>query len=255
LAYAHKPGTGGQEPDLMETPDAGRWDNRLIAALPREALALLERDIKQVTLALGAVCFEPGDVIDQIYFPLTGMISLLVATGDGEMVETTMIGREGAVGLQRAIGDRRSFTRAIVQIPGKFSTISAARFAQVAANNPALRELVFRYTEILWTEAQQMVACNAVHDSSSRLCRWLLLSADRTGGNQLTLTQEVLAEMLGVRRTTVTLLAQDLQKQGILSYSRGKITLLDRDALVARACECYHVIKDESLSLKIGAAT
>jgi CRP-like cAMP-binding protein len=241
----HTPGLPNRE-----RPEAGLSDNRILAALPRETFALLEPDLKQVSLPLGAVCFEPGDIVDQVYFPTSGMISLLVATGDGTMVETTMIGREGAVGLQRGIGDRRSFTRAIVQIPGKFATIPAARLSQVAGGSSALRELIFRYTETLWAEAQQMVACNAVHDGSARLCRWLLLSADRTGGDQLPLTQEVLAEMLGVRRTTVTLLAQDLQKQGILKYSRGKITLLDREALEARACECYQVIRDESLSLK-----
>jgi len=230
----------------MDAPVVGRWDNRILAALPRETLALLARDLKQVSLPLGVVCFEPGDIVDQIYFPETGMISLLVATGDGDMVETSMIGREGAVGVQRAIGERRSFTRATVQIPRVFSTISAARFAKVASGSPALRELVFRYTERLWIEAQQLVACNAVHDSASRLCRWLLLSADRSGSDHLPLTQDILSDMLGVRRTTVTLLAQELQKQGLLKYSRGKITLLDRNALAGRACECYEVIKREN---------
>jgi CRP-like cAMP-binding protein len=236
----------------MEAPEAGRYDNYILAALPRKTLAMLERDLKEVSLPLGVVCFEPGDMIDQIYFPATGMISLLVAAGNGAMVEATMIGREGAVGLQRAIGIRKSFTRATVQIPGRFTTISADRFAQVASANPALRELVFRYTEILWSEAQQLAACNAVHDSASRLCRWLLLSADRSGSDQLPLTQEILADMLGVRRTTVTLLAQELQTQGILKYSRGKIRILDRDALVTRACGCYHLTKHESLSLQTG---
>ncbi len=227
----------------MDAPVVGRSDNRILAALPCDTLTLLAQDLKRVSLPLGVVYFEPGDIIDQIYFPENGMISLLVATGDGAMVETSMIGREGAVGLQRAIGERRSFTRATVQIPGLFSTISAARFAKVASASPALRELVFRYTERLWTEAQQLVACNAIHDSLSRLCRWLSLSADRSGSDQLPMTQHILADMLGVRRTTVTLLAQELQKQGLLKYSRGKITLLDRGALAARACECYHVIR------------
>jgi CRP-like cAMP-binding protein len=241
-----------QEFNLVEAPEPGRCGNRLLAALPRDTLALLERDLTQISLAQGAVCFEPGDTIDQVYFPATGMISLLVATNSGEQVETTMIGREGAVGLQCGLGGRRSFTRATVQVPGTFSTLAASRLRQVAGGSAALRELIFRYTETLWTEAQQLAACNAIHDGSSRLCRWLLQTADRASSDQLPLTQELLAIMLGVRRTTVTLLAQELQNEGILKYSRGKITILDRLALESRACECYHVIKHENISLTIG---
>jgi CRP-like cAMP-binding protein len=226
--------------------------NRLLAALPEDVLTLLEPDLKQVVLPQGTVCFGPGDPIDQVYFPHTGMISLLVATGDGDLVETSSIGCEGAAGLQCGLGRRISFTRAAVQIAGRFSTISAARFEQAASYSQALRDLVFGYTETLWAEAQQTAACNAVHDGLSRLCRWLLQSADRVDSDQLLLTQEFLADKLGVRRTTVTLLAQELQKQGILKYSRGKITILDRSELEARACECYEATRHENLSLKVG---
>src|SRR5262249_4206623 len=155
--------------------------------------------------------------------------------------------REGAVGLQCGFGPRLSFTRATVQIPGRFSVISAARFEHAVSRSQGLRELILRYTEILWMEAQQNAACNAIHDGSSRLCRWLLQCADPTGSDQLLLTQEFLAEMLGVRRTTVTLLAQELQKRGILRYSRGRITILDRAALEACACECYAALKYDNL--------
>jgi CRP-like cAMP-binding protein len=242
MVAPHDPGT---------TPQ--RSGNRLLDTLPDDALSALEPDLKRVTLPQGTLCFGPGDPIDHVYFPHSGMISLLITTGDGEMVETSSIGREGAVGLHSALGDRLSFTRAIVQIPGQFSVIAAKRFEQAAGRNTAVKDLVIRYTEVLWAEAQQTAACNAVHDGASRLCRWLLQSADRTGSHQLPLTQEFLAEMLGVRRTTVTLLAQELQKNGVLRYSRGKITILDRSALEARACECYRVIKHGNLALKIGA--
>jgi CRP-like cAMP-binding protein len=168
------------------------------------------------------------------------------------MVETSSTGREGAVGVQCGFGPRLSFTRATVQIPGKFSAISAVRFEHAVSRSPALRDLILRYIEMLWAEAQQNTACNAIHDGSSRLCRWLLQCADRTGSDQLLLTQEFLAEMLGVRRTTVTLLAQELQKQGILRYSRGRITILDRAALEARACECYGAVKHDNLLPRIG---
>jgi CRP-like cAMP-binding protein len=226
--------------------------NRLLAALPDDALALLEPDLRQLTLPQGVVCYGAGEPIDQVYFPHTGMISQLVTTGDGDMVETASIGREGGVGLQCGFGPRLSFTRALVQIPGKFSTISAARFEYAVSRNAALRDLILRYTETLWAEAQQNVACNAIHDGSSRLCRWLLQCADRIGSDQLLLTQEFLAEMLGVRRTTVTLLAQELQKRGILRYSRGRITILDRATLETCACECYGVAKQDTLSQRIG---
>jgi CRP-like cAMP-binding protein len=228
-------------------------DNRWLEALPHETFALLEPDLKHVTLPQGALCYGPGDPIDQVYFPHTGMISLLVTSGDGAMVETSSVGREGAVGLQCALGRRVSFTRALVQISGQFATIAASRFELAARRSAAIKDLVVSTVEMAWAEAQQSAACNAIHDGSSRLCRWLLQCVDRTGSNQLPLTQEFLAEMLGVRRTTVTLLAQELQKRGILRYSRGKITILDRAALEACACECYRVIKHGAASLKIAA--
>jgi CRP-like cAMP-binding protein len=226
--------------------------NRLLAALPEDAFVVLEPDLQQLTLLQGVICYGSGDPIDQVYFPHTGMISQLITTGDGDMVETSSIGREGAVGLQCGLGPRLSFTRTMVQIPGKFSAISAARFENAVRRTAALRDLITRYTETMWAEAQQNAACNAVHDGASRLCRWLLQCADRTGSEQLLLTQEFLAEMLGVRRTTVTLLAQELQKRGVVRYSRGRITILDRPALEACACECYNAIKHENLSQRIG---
>lgn len=226
--------------------------NRLLAGLPEDAFILLEPDLRQLTLPQGVVCYGAGDPIDQVYFPHTGMISQLITTGDGDMVETSSTGREGAVGMQCGLGPRLSFTRTMVQIPGKFSAISAARFEHAASRSAALRDLILRYTETAWAEAQQNAACNAIHNGSSRLCRWLLQCADRTGSEQLLLTQEFLAEMLGVRRTTVTLLAQELQKRGIVRYSRGRITILDRPALEACACECYAAIRHENLSQRIG---
>jgi len=234
---------------------ARQLGNRLLAALPADILIVLEPDLKQVLLPQGVVCFDPGDPINQVYFPHSGMISCLVTTGAGEMVETSSVGGEGALGLQCGLGQRVSFTRAVVQIGGKFSVISAGRFEYAAGRNAALRELIIRHTEMLWAEAQQNAACNAIHDGSSRLCRWLLQCADRIGSDQLALTQEFLSGMLGVRRTTVTLLAQELQKKGILRYSRGRITILDRPALQAAACECYGAVKHDHPVYKISVKT
>ena len=165
---------------LAEQPAVVRVsDNRLLAALPEDCLALLEPDLKEVALDQGTVCYEAGNPIEQIYFPQTGMISLLITVGNGETVEVASIGREGAAGLQSGLGSRSSFTRAIVQIGGRFSVISASLFKQAVSGSAALRELVQRHTETLLAEAQQNAACNAIHDGSSRLCRWLLQCADR----------------------------------------------------------------------------
>ncbi|MFY9837497.1 MAG: Crp/Fnr family transcriptional regulator [Xanthobacteraceae bacterium] len=230
----------------IDRESASHSGNRILAASPDDAFRQLEPDLRHVSLLQGTLCYDAGDPIDQVYFPQSGIVSLLVMTGESEMVETSAIGREGAVGLQCGLGPRLSFSRAVVQIPGRFSTISASRFEQAVSRSAALRDLIVRYTETLWSEAQQNAACNAIHDGSSRLCRRLLQYADRTGSDQLLLTQESLAEMLGMRRTTVTLLAQQLQKRGILRYSRGRITILDRVALEYCACECYAAINHNS---------
>src|SRR5215470_1961173 len=227
-------------------------ENRLLAALSGETLDLLEPELKETSLAQGAVLLEPGDSIDRIYFPQIGMISLLIVGRDGDMVEVSTVGRDGALGLQRGLGARLSSTRATVQIPGRFSTIPAHAFERITANSASLQDMITRYTEVLLAEAQQLVACNAIHDASSRLCRWLLQCADHINSPQLPLTQEFLAQMLGVRRTTVTLLAQELQKRGAVKYSRGKMTILNRKLLEDGSCECYEVIRHQRLAFNPG---
>jgi CRP-like cAMP-binding protein len=212
----------------------------------------LERELKEISPTLGTVFFEPGELINNVYFPQTGMISLLVVTSNGDMIETATVGREGAVGFNRGLGERRSFTRATVQMPGRISIISAHAFEAASLASAPLRDMIARYTEVLWAEAQQIAACNAIHDASSRLCRWLLQSADRTESETMPLTQEFLAQMLGVRRTTVTLLAQELQNKGSIKYNRGKLMIVDRKALERCACECYRVINHETLPIHIG---
>jgi CRP-like cAMP-binding protein len=227
-------------------------DNRLLAALPREMLELMARDLRQISLAQHHPIYEPGAPIDEIYFPLSGMISLLVVAKDGGAVETATIGREGAVGLHGALGKRLSFTRATTQVAGRFSIIRASALAHLVQGHAPLRDVITRYTEVLWAEAQQLTACNAVHDTPARLCRWLLQVSDRTGIDVLPLTQELIAQMLGVRRTTVTIMAQSLQSQGAIKYMRGRISILDREKLEHCACECYVVLQQEKLPFKIG---
>jgi CRP-like cAMP-binding protein len=237
---------------VTNAPDLSRSDNLLLAALPRETLALFGQDLKHVLLSQGIVCYEAGDSIDRVYFPISGMISLLVAGRNGQAVETGIVGREGAAGLLSGLGERRSYNRATIQIPGHFAVISAAHFGRAVSNSAPLRDLIVRYVESRWAEAQQIAACNTMHSGFARLSRWLLQAADCTGSDHIPLTQEYLADMLGVRRTTVTLLAQELQERRAIRYTRGRITLLDRKMLEAFSCECYEVIKRENLSLKIG---
>ena len=220
-----------------------RRGNQFLAIFPDATLAFLKGHLSNVSLPQGAICFDAGNVTKRVYFPTTGLISLIICTQSGDLVEAGMIGREGAAGLQSAVARRPSFTRAIVQVPGLFWAIPAEPLRHAIEKSEEARALVNHYTEILWAEAQQLAACNAIHQASARLARWLLQSADRTGSNNLLLTQEFLGEMLGIRRTSVTLLAQEIQQRGVIKYSRGKIAILNRAALEANACECYQVIR------------
>jgi CRP-like cAMP-binding protein len=241
-----------QEGHMLDMSTHGHRDNRPLAALPSEMLDLMARDLRQISLAQRQAIYEPGAPIEEIYFPQSGIISLLVVSKDGGAVETATIGREGAVGLQGALGKRLSFTRATAQVAGRFSIIRASALAHLVQDHALLRDLITRYIEVLWTEAQQLAACNAVHDASVRLCRWLLQTSDRIGSEKLPLTQELIAQVLGIRRTTVTIMAQTLQRQGAITYMRGRISILDREKLERCACECYAVMQQEKLPLKIG---
>jgi CRP-like cAMP-binding protein len=211
--------------------------------MPPDIFALLERNLDQVSLKHGAALLEPDEPIGTVYFPQTGLISLTVVGRNGNSLETSIIGREGALGLHTAFGQRRSFTRATAQIGGDFSTMGAERFERIVNDSTPVKDLIMRYTEMLLADAHQIAACNAMHGASARLCRWLLQSADRTGSEEVPLIQEFLAQMLGVRRTTVTLLAHGMQVGGLIKYRRGHIKILDRKGLEERACECYDVMR------------
>jgi CRP-like cAMP-binding protein len=227
----------------MNHAELGRWGNQLLAALPAGTLALLKRDLSGTTLPQGAMCFDCGDVVDRVYLPMSGLISLVVPAGGHHLPEAGLVGSEGAAGLQSAISCRPAFTRAVVQVPGKFWSVPAESLRQAVKTSDEAARLVDGYTELLWAEAQQLAACNAVHPALQRLARWLLQAADRNGSNQLPLTQEHLAETLGVRRTTVTLLEQQLQDRGLIKNNRANIVIVDRAGLEASACQCYQIIR------------
>jgi CRP-like cAMP-binding protein len=216
--------------------------NALLSALPQAALAGVH--FLHLELPQGEVCFDAGDLIQRVYFPTSGLISLVVSTKKGELIEAGMIGREGAAGLQSALGQRFSFPRAVVQIAGTFYVTSAEALRRAVAASDEAKALVQQYIEALWAEAQQIATCNAAHDAAPRLARWLLQCADRTGTKRFMVTQEFLGERLGVRRTTVTELAEHLRDRGVIKYSRGKIAVIDHAALEACACECYRTINE-----------
>jgi CRP-like cAMP-binding protein len=237
---------------MVEKQSNGHLQNRLLAAIPPKAFSLFEPGLRASTFKQGAIVQEAGEPVEQIYFPQTGMISLLVVTQEGVGIEAAAIGREGAVGLHRGLGKRRSFTRAVISVSGTISHISAEVFERAVGQSDAIKDIITHYTEVLWVEAQQVAACNAVHSAEARFARWLLQVQDRIDSPLLPLTQEFLSQMLGVRRTTVTLVARALQQAGLIRYKRGRIVILDRAGLEEAACECYQIIQHATLPEIIG---
>jgi CRP-like cAMP-binding protein len=218
--------------------------NRLLGALPPEDLRLLAPHLTQVDLERGRLLYDPGDRIDTAYFPHDGVISLMTLMVNGAAIESATIGREGALGLMAAVAPRQSLSRAIVQTPCRCSRISAAALHEAWEKSPRLRDLVDRHTEALFGHAIQSVACNALHSVEARFCRWLLTCHDRISTDTVALTQEFLADMLGVQRTTVTAVARALREKGVIRYRRGVVDIIDRQGLEAITCECYGVIRD-----------
>ncbi len=230
---------------MLKSPQEAR--NHLLASLPQNEYGLLAQHLKDVPLKQGTVLAEQGDEIDQVYFPHSGMVSIVVVLSEGEKtVETATVGREGAVGAIAGLGERKAIARAIVQVEGHGARIPARHLQAAVKQSPFLRDFIIRYQEMLLHQAQQSTACNALHEARPRLCRWLLQTRDRLDTDTVALTQEFLAQMLGVRRTTVTELARGLQSKGLVRYKRGKIEILDRQALEECACECYGALRQQA---------
>jgi CRP-like cAMP-binding protein len=217
--------------------------NRLLAALLPADFALLESHLKDMHFKQGVVLQEAGGRIEQVYFPHTGMISLLAVMQAGNGVETATIGREGVVGAMAGLGGRIAVARAVVQVEGSSSQISVSRFQTAVGESAGIRALIERYNDVQMGLINQSAGCNALHQLESRLCRWLLQTRDRSDSDTLTLTQEFLSEMLGVQRTTVNLLARELQSAGLIRYRRARIEIVDRAGLEKKACECYEVVR------------
>jgi CRP-like cAMP-binding protein len=224
-------------------------DNKLLAALPRDQFDRLLPHLTSISLPQGLVLYEAGDEVDQVYFPHYGMLSLLAVLRDGKAIETATVGREGVVGAMAGLGLYKSLVRVVVQMPLALSKIAATHFRTVTGGSEAIRNICIRYNEVLLSQARVTAACNALHPIEARFCRWLLQSADRAASDTVPLTQEFLAEMLGVRRTSVTEVATKVQNAGVITYSRGVIKILDRPALMRMSCECYETLLDQSAVL------
>jgi CRP-like cAMP-binding protein len=225
--------------------------NQLLTSLPQADFALLAPHLSEKSFHRGAVLHEAGTMAEHVYFPHSGLISLVLPMAAGQGVELAMIGREGAVGLSAAIGSPMAINTALFATAGAAARIPAWRLASLAERSTAVRRMMIGYNDILLAEIQQMVACNALHDVEARLCRWLLRASDRIGTREVVITQEQLSELLCVRRTTVTLVCRGLQMQGIIHIRRGRVEISDAVALERKACSCYRatqVLSDELIA-------
>jgi CRP-like cAMP-binding protein len=217
--------------------------NRLLASLQGEDMALLRRHLREVAIEQGQMLEEPGRSVEAVYFPQSGMISLIVQMPEDSAVEVGTVGSEGAIGLAVGLGSRISFICALVQVSGVALSIPASPFRAAVDQSARLRDLVVRYSELQLGQIQQTAACNALHDVASRLSRWLLQTSDKTGSDTIPFTHEFLGRMLGVRRATISQVASRFQADGLIETHRGQISLIKRDELRKRACPCYEIVR------------
>jgi len=219
--------------------------NKLLSALPTQEYERLLPYMETVSLNFQQIIYAPNQSIDYVYFPNSGIISLVNITEDGRTIEAAMVGNEGMAGIPVFLGADRMPGQAISQVVGNALRMKADVFKYEVTPGTSLYNLLLRYTQALLNQISQSVACNCLHSVERRCCRWLLMCHDRVRSDQFTLTQELLSQMLGVRRASVSEVAATLQKEGLIRYNRGKITIRDRLGLEATACECYRVVKEE----------
>ena len=217
--------------------------NHLLNILPQNIFAALQPHLKDIKLVFGDVVAKPDEAVTRVYFPHSGIISLVIEMESGSMIETAMVGRDGAVNATSALDGKTSFQKGLVQVPGEATIISPDVLRGIANEFEPFRSILIRHEQVLLAQAQQSAGCNAGHTVEARMCRWLLRIRDLTQSNEIDLTQEFLGQMLGVRRTSVSLVANTLQKAGLIKYRRGHITILDVEQLLASACECYESVK------------
>jgi CRP-like cAMP-binding protein len=223
-----------------------RVENRLLAALPKREYQRLLPELKEVTLVFGDVLCEPGDLVRHVYFPNNSIISLLSAVAEHSTLEVGMVGNEGVAGISVFMGVPRATTRSLVQGGGLAMRMKSAALRRELGRQGSMNMLLRRYSHSLLTQISQSSACNRFHPVNARLARWLLMTRDRIGSDKFRLTQDFMSHMLGVRREGVNKAAGTLQRDKLISYTRGVITILDRDGLEAACCNCYQLIKKES---------
>lgn len=219
------------------------WTNHFLESLPPDEIAALEPALRRFSLERDQLIAEVGRPVAHAVFPIDSVISVVAVMRDGRQIETRTIGRESGYGLLHALGSRYSFERVTAQIGGEAWRMPIEFLAAAAAASPLLAHHIVQRAQATLVQTAQSTACNTLHTAEQRLARWLLLTQDRLGANVLPLTQEHLAIMLGVQRTTVTAIASELQASGAIAYSRGRITVLDAPALQRRSCECYETIE------------
>ena len=220
--------------------------NRLLAALPEHDFAALEPKLQFVQFPLGKSLYESGDSMSHVYFPTSGIVSLLYVTENGNSAELAVVGREGMIGISLFMGGETTPNRAVVQAACGAYRLPARDLKAKFSEGGPFQLLMLKFTQALITQLSQTAVCNLHHSVEQQLCRWLLLSLDRLPRNELQMTQELIANMLGVRRQGVTEAARKLEKRGIIKYARGLITVDDRHALESTCCECYAVVKKET---------
>ena len=220
--------------------------NHLLDALPQPEAERLFPFLEPVTLPLGEVLYESGDMLRHVYFPTDSIVSLLYMFKDGRSAEIAVVGNDGAIGVALFMGGETTTNRAIVQSAGSAYRLSGERLKEELGRHTEMLHILLRYTQALITQMAQTAVCNRHHSLEQQLCRWLLLSLDRLASSELTMTQKLIADMLGVRREGVTEAAGKLQKLGVITYRRGRITVVDRPTLERLCCECYAVVKQET---------
>src|SRR5438105_12763925 len=228
--------------------------NLLLSLLLPSDLKYLEPHLKPARFDQHHVLFEADEQIRHVYFPTSAVVSLVVTLSTGEMIEAAMVGRDGVVGASAALDGKMALSRGIIQLGGEIIVCDLDALKSIALESPKLLSLLIRHEQTVYAQAQQSAACFATHQVVARLSRWLLRARDLSGSDTLTFTQEYLAEMLGVRRTSVTVVAHTLQAAGLIKYARGKIQILDKDGLEDSACECYGTVKAQYEKLLGGSA-
>jgi len=226
----------------LHLADPSLGSNHLLAGLGAEDFTLLAPHLGETMLETGQVLQEPGMMIDRVYFPRGGLISLVGSVREEHAIDTASIGCEGAVGLMAGLGSQVAVSAAIVQVPGRAVHIPPPRLAEAADRSTAVRDMIVRYNDALLAQVQQVAVCNTVHRLEERLCRWLVQASQRVG-DTLAMTQEHLAGILGVQRTTVTMICRRLQSDGVLSVRRGRIVICDGAALERKSCDCVRVAR------------